>query len=76
MMTLEEVNDHIQQIHDALVTKRHQLPRLLHENPRLAMQVRYQIECLEPRVDELERQALRLAKEREAITADPLTVAA
>jgi len=68
-VTLEEVNDHISQIRSALITKRRQLPRLLHENPTLAMKIRYQIECLEPRVDELERQAFRLAKEREAITA-------
>jgi hypothetical protein len=68
-MTLEEVNDHIVTIREALVAKRHQLPRLLLENPGLAMRVRYQIECLEPRLDELERQSLRIAKEREAAVA-------
>jgi hypothetical protein len=66
-MTLEEVNDHIAQIRGALLTKNHQLPGLLLRDPAQAMQIKYQIECLEPRLDELERQAYRLAKEREAI---------
>jgi hypothetical protein len=66
-MTLEEVSDHVVQIRGALALKRHQLPKLLEENPPLAMQVRYQIDCLEPRLDELESQCLRLSEDRTAL---------
>ena len=66
-MTLEEVNDHIIQIRGALEAKRHQLPELLLRNPAHAMEIRYQIECLDPRLDELEHQAMRIATERETI---------
>ncbi len=71
-MTLEEVSDHVVQIRGALAVKRHQLPTLLKENPSLAMQVRYQIDCLEPRLDELESQCLKLSKERAVLTPVPL----
>ncbi len=68
-LPLEELRDHIDQVRRALNQKRVQLPVLLFRDPSLAMQVRYQIECLEPRLDELERHALRLTKEREALAA-------
>lgn len=64
---LGEIAEHISQIEHDLSIKRAQLDKLLLLDPVLGMQVRYQIECLEPRVTELKRQALRMTKEREAV---------
>lgn len=72
IMTLEEVNDHVDSIRADLVIKKIQLPGLFLTDPVTGMAVRYQIECLEPRLDELERHARRLAKEREAALSVPV----
>lgn len=65
-MNLSELMIHIAEIEYALAIKKEQLDYLLLTDPAQGMQVRYQIECLEPRVAELRRHAHRLAKEREA----------
>lgn len=68
---LGDLAEHIARIEQELLIKRGQLDHLLLTDPVLGMQVRYQIECLEPRVAELKRQATRLAKEREAVLSIP-----
>lgn len=65
-MSLAELNDHITRLRDDLEAKKADLDRLLFTDPVTGMVVRYQIDCLEPRLRELERQAFRLTKEREA----------
>jgi len=65
-MDLVELNDHVTRVRNDLETKKRDLDRLLLADPVTGMAVRYQIECLEPRLRELERQALRMTKEREA----------
>lgn len=65
-MNLTELNDHVARVRHDLETKKRDLDRLLLVDPVTGMAVRYQIECLEPRLRELERQALRLTKESEA----------
>lgn len=65
-MNLTELFMHIAAVRLDLDEKKRDLDRLLISNPVTGMQVRYQIECLEPRLRELERQALRMTKERDA----------
>jgi len=65
-VNLTELNDHVARVRHDLETKKRDLDRLLLVDPVTGMAVRYQIECLEPRLRELERQALRLTKESEA----------
>jgi len=67
-MTLSELNDHVTQVRNDLEEKKAHLDAWLLLDPVLGMQVRYQIECLEPRLRELERSALRMTKEQEART--------
>jgi hypothetical protein len=68
-MNLEDLTEHVARVRLDLESKKRDLPLLLFRNPELAMAVRYQIECLEPRLRELERAALRLGKEQSARTA-------
>ena len=65
-MDLHELHEHIAAVREALEIKKSDLDRLFFTDPSTGMAVRFQIECLEPRLRELERTALRLAKEREA----------
>lgn len=69
-MDLTDLQTHIAEIDAALKEKRSQLDGLLLRDPGTGMQVRYQIECLEPRVAELKRQALRMSKEQEAAASE------
>lgn len=71
---LGEIAEHISQIEHDLSIKKMLLDGLLLTDPVLGMQVRYQIECLEPRVTELKRQALRMTKEREAVLSVGISV--
>lgn len=65
-MSLEDLAAHVAQVRLDLESKKLRLPQLLFTDPELAMAVRYQIDCLEPRLRELERSALRAGKESEA----------
>lgn len=69
-MNLTELNDHISQVRNDLEDKKTHLDALLLLHPSEGMRVRFAIECLEPRLRELERQALRMTKEREAVLSD------
>jgi hypothetical protein len=66
IMNLTELFLHIAQVRLDLEEKKRDLDWLLLTDPATGMTVRYQIECLEPRLAELERHARRLVKEREA----------
>jgi hypothetical protein len=66
-MELEEINDRIVSIRRELAVKLDQLDGLLFSDPVTGMEIRYQIDCLVPRLDDLERCAYRLAREREAL---------
>lgn len=68
-MSLKDLAEHVAQIRHDLEVKKRELPKLLFTDPMLAMAVRYQIDCLEPRLAELERTALRMTKEHQARTA-------
>lgn len=65
-MSMADINDHIARVRHDLEEKKRDLDRLLFADPATGMQVRYQIECLEPRLVELERHARRMTKEYEA----------
>lgn len=67
-LTLQELSEHVAQVRNDLEEKKAHLDAWLLLDPALGMQVRYQIECLEPRLRELERSALRMTKEHEART--------
>lgn len=66
-MNLTELFLHIAQLRMELDAKKRFLDHLLFSDFVTGMSVAYQIECLEPRLDELERQAQRLTREREAM---------
>jgi hypothetical protein len=68
-MNLDDLGEHIGRIRADLELKKLALPGLLLTDPALGMAVRFQIECLEPRLAELERSALRAYKERSAVLA-------
>lgn len=68
-MTLEELNDHIVRVRAALEAKKRELDHMFATTPTTGAMLSYQIECLEPRLAELERHALRLTKERAAAEA-------
>lgn len=65
-MDLSDLADHIARVRDDLESKKAIMDRLLLADPASGMEIRYHIDCLEPRLRELERQALRMTKEREA----------
>lgn len=65
-MSLIDLNDHIARVRNDLEEKKRDLDHLLLTDPPTGMAVRYQIECLEPRLVELERHARRMTKEYEA----------
>lgn len=65
-MSLAELNEHISRLREDLEAKKAELELLHFTDPATGMAISFQIDCLEPRLRELERQALRLTKEREA----------
>lgn len=75
MMSLEDVSEHADNIRAILTIKKRQLDHLITGQASI-MEVRYQIECLEPRLDELDRQVRRMTKERDARESAPLAVIA
>jgi hypothetical protein len=65
-LTLEDLAEHITQIRHDLEVKKGVADLLLFTDPVTALAVRYQIDCLEPRLTELERTARRMASEQRA----------
>jgi len=68
-LSLEELNDHISRIRADLEKKKISRDGLLFTDPSQGTAVSFQILCLEPRLEELEKQSRRLAKELEALNA-------
>jgi hypothetical protein len=65
-LTLEDLAEHIAQIRHDLELKKSIADVLLFTDPVTALALRYQINCLEPRLAELERSARRMASEKRA----------
>ncbi len=65
-MNTDDLSEHVARVRHDLEVKKRDLDSLLLQDPEMGMQVRYQIECLEPRLRELERGTLRAVKERDA----------
>jgi len=65
-MNTDDLSEHVARVRHDLEAKKRDLDSLLLRDPELGMQIRYQIECLEPRLAELERGTLRAFKERDA----------
>lgn len=68
-MTLRDLIEHVDRIRWDLEVKKFQAERLIFTDPVLAMQLRYQIDCLEPRLLELQRACRRMTSERAAALA-------
>lgn len=74
-MTLEDVAEHAENIRAMLVVKKRQLDHMTTGTPESVRMIRYQIDCLEPRLDELDRQVRRMTRERDAAaTPQPLVI--
>lgn len=65
-MSLNDLNGHIARVREDLEVKKACLERMIFTDPVTGAALGYEIDCLEPRLRELERQALRMTKEREA----------
>jgi hypothetical protein len=65
-MSLAEVTEHVARVREDLQAKKADLDHTLLYDPATGMQMRYQIDCLEPRLAELERTCRRMTKEAEA----------
>lgn len=69
-MSLNDLNEHIARLREDLDAKRAYLDQMLFTDPVTGAALGFEIDCLEPRLRELERSALRLTKERAAAHAD------
>lgn len=65
-LTLEDLVEHIARIRHDLEEKKGVADLLLFTDPVTALELRYQINCLEPRLTELERSARRMSSEQRA----------
>lgn len=63
---LTDLTAHIVQVRNDLNAKKRLAELMLFTDPETALMIRYQIDCLEPRLMELERSARRAVKEEGA----------